>query len=70
VLVSPRNLVCGVACPPVICQRRGPTFRWHDGTTWREGDALPIAIARALPGPEWSRCESHRYRRMGDRRAA
>jgi len=64
------NTLYGASCPPVVCQRTGPAFRWHDGKEWHQGEALPAEIARALPGPEWARCEVHAWRRLGDRSAA
>jgi hypothetical protein len=65
------NVVEGVACPAVICQRTGPAFRWQDADgQWREGDALPAEIEQALPGPEWGRCVAHGWRRLGDRQGA
>lgn len=64
------NLLGGVICPSVICQRTGPAFKWQDGDTWHEGDQLPTHIANALPVGEWGRCEVHRFMRMGDRSAA
>lgn len=71
------NFLHGVWCPSVVKVRQEkpgqqptPIFRWLDGQTWHEGDELPAHIAAALPGPEWSACEDHRYRRMAYRRAA
>lgn len=58
------NIVNRTSCPPVICQRTGPAFRWHDGKEWHRGDTLPDEIAAALPEQEWSRCEMHAWRRM------
>lgn len=67
---KPRNIVASRTCPPVICQQTGPVFKWHDGKDWQQGDELPAAIKDALPGPEWSRCEVHAWRRMGERATA
>lgn len=71
------NLLNGRWCASVVCvpaakpgQPASPVFRWEADGVWREGDQLPAAIQKTLPGPEWSRCEAHRFRRMGDRRAA
>lgn len=68
--IPPMNQRGAVTHPPVIRQRKGPAFQWHDGQAWRQGDELPAPIASALPGPLWEACEAHRYRRMGDQRAA
>jgi hypothetical protein len=63
------NLLHGVRCPPVICKQTGRAFQWRsDDGQWHSGDELPAEIANALPGPEWERCENHRYRVMGDAR--
>jgi hypothetical protein len=72
------NLMHGVWCPPVVCvpaappgQPAAPVFRWRDDAgVWHAGAELPVAIQQRLPGPEWARCEAHRFRRLGDRRAA
>lgn len=71
------NFLHGVWCPPVVKVQREkpghpptPFFEWKDGKHWHSGDELPAHIAAALPGPEWSVCESHRYRRIAYRRAA
>lgn len=68
------NLLHGCWCPSVVCvpapkvgQPDAGIFRLADGRTV---DELPPAVAAALPGPEWERCESHRLRRLGSRRAA
>lgn len=67
----------GIWHPPVNRVRREkpgqpptPFFRWRDGAQWHQGDELPDHIARALPGPLWDACESHRSRRIAFRRAA
>jgi hypothetical protein len=65
------NLIRGVVCIPVVCQPDGYAFRWQDADQrWHRCDVLPPHVAASLPGIEWSRCEAHRHRRMGDRRGA
>ena len=60
------NLLHGKVCMPVVCQSRGPFFRWHDGS-WQAGDELPNRVLRTLPKDEAERCERHRIRRLGMR---
>jgi hypothetical protein len=59
------NTIALHTCPSVICQPKGHAFKWEspDGT-WPTGDDLPPEIAAQLPGPEWARCELHRWRRI------
>lgn len=54
-----RNLINGKDCPPVVCQRKGPYFRWHDGGRWVFGDALPADVVAQLPASEVERIERH-----------
>ncbi len=61
------NQIGNCICPSVICQRQGPYFRWQESDgEWCQADALPQEIAETLPLAEWSRCEVHRFRRMGE----
>lgn len=56
---APANQIAGRTCPPVICQRRGYVFRWHDGTAWVAGDALPLIILDQQPACERLRLCAH-----------
>lgn len=69
-MIGPLNRIAGCVCIPVVCQRSGKFFRWHDGKDWVEGDELPAAVAASLPGVEMQRCDHHYWRRIGDRNAS
>ncbi len=60
------NIIAGIECPPVVCLRQGPAFRWQtaDGS-WHTGDELPADIEAALPPCERQRCLRHRWRTKG-----
>jgi len=58
-MTEPRNIIAGVACPPVVCQRRGPVFRWHNGSVWQQGDSLPLIIVTSNPPSEQERFRRH-----------
>lgn len=73
------NFLNGRWCASVVCvpapkpgEPTPPVFRWKEpgAAAWDTGDQLPASVLKTLPGPEWSRCEAHRFRRMGDGRAA
>lgn len=53
-----RNFIQGRSCPSVVCQSRGPRYRWYDGQ-WRSGDELPAAIYDQQPPAEQARIERH-----------
>ena len=59
------NQIAGKLCAPVICQSRGPAFRWQtrDGA-WHVGETVPPHLYDNLPHREQERIQRHQYRRM------
>jgi hypothetical protein len=62
-----QNLIGGVYCPPVVCQRRGFYFMWWNGHRWQQENELPQAIIDKLPQSERDRVADHALERSLER---